>query len=282
MIYTLIVKDGESIEKILTLDCVNNFSKSMSGTVTKNPVENGFPISDHVSLENVRFDLSGIITSYSILDDDLELRWNGEYFETVGTPQDRLTLIEADIEDTFKKREVVTLVESETFISGDTTSVSQVKEVAIREYDNVIITNLTIESPNGASGAKFVRVSAEQVQVAFIEKAELSPEEQTPRLEGTKPKIAAGTSATTTKQADASETPAVKPTDEASVKSETDFNDSGNRNTVAGNQRERDNAQAATNKAREALVHMHQNPDEIIEVVPNRNGNTILERQRLQ
>lgn len=218
MIYTLVVKTDDVIEKILTLDCVNSFSKSMSGTVTKNPVENGFPISDHISLDNIRFDLSGIITSYSILDDGLELKWNGDYFETIGGSEDRLALMEADIEDTFKKREVITLIETESFIPSDTTSLESIKPQIVREYNNVVITNLTIDNQSGVNGAKFIRVSAEQVQVAFIQKAELSPEEQTPRLKGTEAKVAAGASSTTTSNTDSAPTPSAKAADNSEVK----------------------------------------------------------------
>lgn len=281
MIYTLVVKTDDVIEKILTLDCVNSFSKSMSGTVTKNPVENGFPVSDHISLDNIRFDLSGIITSYSILDDGLELKWNGDYFETVGGSEDRLALMEADIEDTFKKREVITLIETESFIPSDTTSLESIKPQIVREYNNVVITNLTIDNQSGVNGAKFIRVSAEQVQVAFIQKAELSPEEQTPRLVGTEAKVAAGTSTATTKEASV-DTPATKNTDEQSIKANTDFNDSANKKELSSIQREADNGRAAIEKGKAALVYMHQNPDEIIVDVVTPSGNILLDKQVLK
>lgn len=258
MIYTLVVKNGEAVEKILTFDCINGFTKSMSGTVIKTPVENGFPISDHISLENIRFDLSGIITSYSILGDDLELRWNGSYFETVGDSQDRLIKLESDIEQTFTQREVVTLVESESFLDSNTTSADQIKEVAIREYNNVVITNLVIESPNGTNGAKVIRISAEQVQVAFIEKAELSPEERTPRLEGTKPKVAAGTSNTTTTNTDAtSEVPSAKAADKSEVKKYVQDTDSQRLGAVV------DEKVAKTNSWNEAADYANAAADDM-------------------
>ena len=62
MIYAIVLKsidDGgsETINGVISFDCIKSFSESRSATVSTQTVEKGFNISDNINIEPVQFAL---------------------------------------------------------------------------------------------------------------------------------------------------------------------------------------------------------------------------------
>ena len=67
MIYTIVVKNDQGkAQSYLTFESVSSYSENWSGTVSKSTVEYGFPIADHINIENPVFNVSGVLSEYSI------------------------------------------------------------------------------------------------------------------------------------------------------------------------------------------------------------------------
>ena len=187
MIYSFVVRNETgTIEKIISFDSVTSVSRSLSGTVTKNAVENGLPISDHMSLENPKFDISGVVSSYNILDEALELVWNGTTFESKGDAPsfDRHLEIELELERLWKERTVFSILRTKenSDVSEPDGKYSNLSESKVAEYLNCVITNLVFPEEAGEFNVIKPKMSIEQVNVAYVSKEKLKKEEQQPAL----------------------------------------------------------------------------------------------------
>ena len=63
MIYTLyLVDDNNNVTETISLDVISSFGEDYSSNIAQNSVENGYVISDSISLSNPKFNISGVIT----------------------------------------------------------------------------------------------------------------------------------------------------------------------------------------------------------------------------
>lgn len=229
MIYTLIVKNDQGkAESYLTFDSVASYSESWSGTVSKSTVESGFPIADHINIENPVFNISGMLSEYSIFKDDREIFWNGEDFvqASENTSESSHLVAKDSLIKTTKEGTVITLLESKTnsFLSDGAQRYEKILSGKINEYSNCVITDLSFEvSENTQNSAIKVSMKIEQLNIARTETTILSEQEMQKEII---PKVAktstnAGTSATSTTTDSATTKPknvAEKSTDVVSVK----------------------------------------------------------------
>ena len=83
-IYTIVKykKDEKTVEAIFSFDTILSAQEDWSATVAKTTVESGFPVSDHINVENPKFSISGRITSYSLYNSGSEIYWDGSDFVT--------------------------------------------------------------------------------------------------------------------------------------------------------------------------------------------------------
>lgn len=229
MIYTLIVKNDQGkAESYLTFDSIASYSESWSGTVSKSTVESGFPIADHINIENPVFNISGMLSEYSIFKDDREIFWNGDDFvqASENTSASSHLVAKDSLIKTTKEGTVITLLESKTnsFLSDGAQRYEKILSGKINEYNNCVITDLSFEvSENTQNSAIKVSMKIEQLNIARTETTTLSEQEMQKEII---PKVAktstnAGTSATSTTTDSATPKPknvAEKSTDVVSVK----------------------------------------------------------------
>lgn len=231
MIYTLVVRNEQGVlETNLTFDSVASYSENWSGTVSKSTVESGFPIADHINIENPVFNISGVLSAYSIFSDNREVYWNGEDFVASSEQSSVDQHIEAkkSLIKIVSSGTVVTLLESKTnsFLDDKNQKYEKILTGKVNEYNNCVITDLSFEvSENTQNSAIKVSMKIEQLNIARTETTLLSDQEMQKEII---PKVAkvstnAGTSATSTTTDSAATKPknvAEKDSDISAVKSE--------------------------------------------------------------
>lgn len=62
MIYIL---KTQTTNDVIVFDAITSFSDSYSGSVTSHPIESGSRISDHVTVDNPKFKLNGVVSDYN-------------------------------------------------------------------------------------------------------------------------------------------------------------------------------------------------------------------------
>lgn len=227
MIYAIVVNNEQGDAKnFLTFESISSYSENWSGTVSKSTVESGFPVADHINIENPVFNISGVLSAYSIFRDDREIYWNGEDFvqASENTSESPHLIAKDFLIKTTKGGTVITLIESKTnsFLSDENQRYEKIRSGLTKEYNNCVITDLSFEvSENNQNSAIRVSMKIEQLNIARTETTQLSEQEMQKEII---PKVAkvstnAGTSATsttTTKPKNVAE----KESDVSAVKSE--------------------------------------------------------------
>ena len=230
MIYAIVVNNEQGDAKnFLTFESISSYSENWSGTVSKSTVESGFPVADHINIENPVFNISGVLSAYSIFRDDREIYWNGEDFvqASENTSESPHLIAKDFLIKTTKGGTVITLIESKTnsFLSDENQRYEKIRSGLTKEYTNCVITDLSFEvSENTQNSAIRVSMKIEQLNIARTETTQLSEQEMQKEII---PKVAkvstnAGTSATSTTD-DATTKPknvAEKESDVSAVKSE--------------------------------------------------------------
>lgn len=230
MIYAIVVNNEQGDAKnFLTFESISSYSENWSGTVSKSTVESGFPVADHINIENPVFNISGVLSAYSIFRDDREIYWNGEDFvqASENTSESPHLIAKDFLIKTTKGGTVITLIESKTnsFLSDENQRYEKIRSGLTKEYNNCVITDLSFEvSENTQNSAIRVSMKIEQLNIARTETTQLSEQEMQKEII---PKVAkvstnAGTSATSTTD-DATGKPknvAEKESDVSAVKSE--------------------------------------------------------------
>ena len=228
MIYTIVVKNDQGeAESYLTFDSVSSYSESWSGTVSKSTVEYGFPIADHINIENPVFNISGVLSEYSIFKDDREIFWNGEDFVHASENDSESShLVAKDyLIKTTKEGTVITLLESKTnsFLSDGKQRYDKIRSGTTKEYDNSVITDLSFEvSENTQNSSIRVSMKIEQLNIARTETTTLTEQEMQkaiiPKVAKTSVNTGSSATSTATDETGKPKNVSEKTTDVASVK----------------------------------------------------------------
>lgn len=228
MIYTLVIKNDQGeAESYFTFDSVSSYSESWSGTVSKSTVEYGFPIADHINIENPVFNISGVLSEYSIFKDDREIFWNGEDFvQASENDSESSHLVAKDyLIKTTKEGTVITLLESKTnsFLSDSAQKYEKIRSGATKEYDNSVITDLSFEvSENTQNSSIRVSMKIEQLNIARTETTTLTEQEMQkaiiPKVAKTSVNTGSSATSTATDETGKPKNVSEKTTDVASVK----------------------------------------------------------------
>lgn len=217
MIYTLVKKGGDgSIESIFSFDVVNSYSESWSGTVSKNTVESGFPIADHINIENPSFDISGKLSTYSIFNDDNEITWDGDDFQTlgeVGSTEVLHLVARENLRKLFLARSALTLLETDTnsFQETEEAKYEELTSGSVNEYDNCVITSINFSIPENSSGGVIAfQIKVEQLNIAYVQTTVLTEDEKQKRIVPKVAPVNTGQSATSTTDSDSPNKPSDK------------------------------------------------------------------------
>lgn len=207
MIYSFVKfsKDGKTVQRVFSFDVIQSFSESWSANVSKSTVESGFPIADNITVENPVFNISGILSSYSIFDNTKELVWDGEDFVQGQSNVDLLRHITLrnDLKALFLERDFFTLLESEknSFTGEDKERLDAMKSGYSQSYKNCVLTNFSIDYSDTSQDVVFVKLVVEQLNIARVITTELSAAQMTPRLVALKKEVVNKPSTTTSSDA---------------------------------------------------------------------------------
>lgn len=189
MIYTIVKykKDEKTVESIFSFDAILSAQEDWSATVAKTTVESGFPVSDHINVENPKFSISGRITSYSLYNSGSEIYWDGSDFVT-DVENNKFGFIEGKqaLLKIFKARSYVRLYETTKNSYSDNLEIKneQLKSGNAYIYPNCVITSISFSSAEGSSSSFGVQVSLEQLNISSVVTTQLSEDEKSPRLFG--------------------------------------------------------------------------------------------------
>lgn len=207
MIYSFVKfsKDGETVQRVFSFDVIQSFSESWSASVSKSTVESGFPIADNITVENPVFNISGILSSYSIFDNTKEIVWDGEDFVQGQSNVDLLRHITLrnDLKALFLERDFFTLLESEknSFTGEDRERLDAMKSGYSQSYKNCVLTNFSIDYSDTSQDVVFVKLVVEQLNIARVITTALSDAQMTPRLVALKKEVVNKPSTTTSSDA---------------------------------------------------------------------------------
>ena len=182
MIYTIVLKsvdDGgsETINGVISFDCIKSFSESRSATVSTQTVEKGFNISDNINIEPVQFTLDGYISSYYLKDDENEIVWDGSRFKTNNS--DSKTCTHARVRDSliafFEERNVFTLMESEYGSTNKdiTENYNEQKRGYYKEYENCVLTSMDFSVPEASSEVFSISMKMQKITIAVVQERRL-------------------------------------------------------------------------------------------------------------
>ena len=182
MIYTIVLKsvdDGgsETINGVISFDCIKSFSESRSATVSTQTVEKGFNISDNINIEPVQFTLDGYISSYYLKDDENEIVWDGSRFKTNNS--DSKTYTHARVRDSliafFEERNVFTLMESEYGSTNKdiTENYNEQKRGYYKEYENCVLTSMDFSVPEASSEVFSISMKIQKITIAVVQERRL-------------------------------------------------------------------------------------------------------------
>lgn len=183
MIYTLLRKDGEEITTLISFDAITSVEEKWSAKVTSQTVESGFDISDSITVDPPTFNLSGVVTSYSIYDTSSEISWNGTDFVIKNNPQDeRHIRLRNEILEIISKGVVITLVESLETSSNPNKKIAYEETVSgwNREIPYCVITSASFSPPDSGFGAFNVSLELQRVFIASVVTDELHPNDVAP------------------------------------------------------------------------------------------------------
>lgn len=230
MIYTIVKKrDDGSVESVISFDSVRDFSESWTATATSQTTEYGFNLTDNINIESPEFSLSGILSSYSIYNNDSEIFWDGNGFKTT---EERIPLYHINFREqvlnVFRQRSVVSLLESEnnSFSPNYEQRYSEIREGFNREISNCVILSLDISYLDNSSSAFSIAMKLRRIDVATVTTMQLSENEMTPELRMLTVNSTTTSTNTSTSTDPNTEGVAGKPTDPSKIKetSEKDAN----------------------------------------------------------
>ena len=183
MIYTIVLKsvddDGgsETINGVISFDCIKSFSESRSATVSTQTVEKGFNISDNINIEPVQFTLDGYISSYYLKDDENEIVWDGSGFKTNNS--NSKTYTHARVRDSliafFEERNVFALMESEYGSTNKdvTENYNEQKRGYYKEYENCVLTSMDFSVPEASSEVFSISMKIQKITIAVVQERRL-------------------------------------------------------------------------------------------------------------
>ena len=228
--YTLLNRDKDgNVKQIFSFESVQSFTESLRASVSSSTVEFGFPISDNISTENPTYSLNTVVSAYSLFNQENEIYWNGEDFVSQSSAQGgnnyHLTMRYA-LKSLWKDRQIISILEGDkaSFANTVNEKYTQLTSKYYKEYKNCAITSLEIDTGESSNGVIFLKMSIEQVDVAYVSFGILKEDQMQPPLKAhSKVVTDLGTTKTTTTDDNSSTKPdatsvAEKSTDPQSVK----------------------------------------------------------------
>ena len=195
MIYTLyLVDDNSNITETISLDVINSFGEDYSSNIAQNTVENGYVISDSISINNPKFSIGGVITDSKFRVKGQLVVFNGNTFvKSQGDNRDQFqTISDDDYAEKVKARLIKLWENKEIFGILEATDINNVKGSKVRDIFPCVLSSLGFSKSDAAS-AIYPTMAIERIRYATVTigkvtnpVAELSRKYEADRLEQSK------------------------------------------------------------------------------------------------
>ena len=195
MIYTIyLVDDDSNITETISLDVINSFGEDYSSNIAQNTVENGYVISDSISINNPKFSIGGVITDSKFRVKGQLVVFNGNTFvKSQGDNRDQFqTISDDDYAEKVKARLIKLWENKEIFGILEATDINNVKGSKVRDIFPCVLSSLGF-SKSDATSAIYPTMSIERIRYATVTigkvtnpVAELSRKYEADRLEQSK------------------------------------------------------------------------------------------------
>ena len=170
MIYTLyLVDDNNSITETISLDVINSFGEDYSSSIAQNAVENGYVISDSISINNPKFSVSGVITDSKFRVSGHLVVFNGNTFEkSQGNNGEQFQQIsDDDYADKVKDRLIKLWENKEIFGILESKDINNIKGSQVRNIFPCALSSLSFNKSDAAS-AIYPTMSIEKIRYAVV------------------------------------------------------------------------------------------------------------------
>ena len=170
MIYTLyLVDDNSNITETISLDVINSFGEDYSSSIAQNAVENGYVISDSISINNPKFSISGVITDSKFRVKGHLVVFNGDTFEkSQGDSRDQFQQIsDDDYADKVKDRLIKLWENKEVFGILESKDINNVKGSQVRNIFPCALSSLSFDK-SSADAALYPTMSIEKIRYAVV------------------------------------------------------------------------------------------------------------------
>ena len=170
MIYTLyLVDDNSNITETISLDVINSFGEDYSSSIAQNSVENGYVISDSISINNPKFSISGVITDSKFRVKGHLVVFNGNTFEkSQGDNREQFQQIsDDDYADKVKDRLIKLWENKEVFGILESKDINNVKGSQVRNIFPCALSSLSFDK-SSADAALYPTMSIEKIRYAVV------------------------------------------------------------------------------------------------------------------
>ena len=170
MIYTLyLVDDNNNITETISLDVINSFGEDYSSSVAQNAVENGYVISDSISISNPKFSIGGVITDSKFRVKGHLVVFDGNTFvKSQGDNREQFQQIsDDDYADKVKERLIKLWENKEVFGILESKDINNVKGSQVRNIFPCVLSSLSFNKSDAAA-AIYPNMSIEKIRYAVV------------------------------------------------------------------------------------------------------------------
>lgn len=170
MIYTLyLVDDNNNITETISLDVINSFGEDYSSSIAQNTVENGYVISDSISISNPKFSIGGVITDSKFRVKGHLVVFDGNTFvKSQGDNREQFQQIsDDDYADKVKERLIKLWENKEVFGILESKDINNVKGSQVRNIFPCVLSSLSFNKSDAAA-AIYPNMSIEKIRYAVV------------------------------------------------------------------------------------------------------------------
>ena len=170
MIYTLyLVDDNSNITETISLDVINSFGEDYSSNIAQNTVENGYVISDSISINNPKFSIGGVITDSKFRVKGQLVVFNGNTFvKSQGDNRDQFqTISDDDYAEKVKARLIKLWENKEIFGILESTDINNLQGSKVRNIFPCVLSSLGF-SKSDAAEAIYPTMSIERIRYSVV------------------------------------------------------------------------------------------------------------------
>lgn len=188
----IVIKEQASSD-IITLSCVTSFDESYTGGVSSHPIESGSTITDHVTSDNDKFKVSGVVSDYDFLNPSKDLATKKEGYDdgylrsavTASFANGLLNTYGAVVPDKqraeYIKRRLIDIRKNSLLV----TILEYPDSGEIVQHTNCILTSLSFKEDENTGYAVYPEMTFEKINVVQVKVEEVNTS-KIPKLQGDK------------------------------------------------------------------------------------------------